>query len=80
MKSVYKSGLTFGAVVIAASLFIQPLAGQGGGAAQGGEQQSAARMGGVGLARDVVGVVVGRAVGIVDVHLGIDAGSIERRR
>ena len=35
MSSMYKSGLTFGAVVIAASLFIQPLAGQGGGAAQG---------------------------------------------
>ena len=30
MKSVYKAGLSVGAVVIAASLFIQPLAGQGG--------------------------------------------------
>ena len=35
MKSVYKAGLSVGAVMIAASLFIQPLAGQqGGGAAQ----------------------------------------------
>jgi hypothetical protein len=36
MKSVFKAGLTFGAVVIAASLFIQPLAGQQGGAAAQG--------------------------------------------
>jgi Alpha/beta hydrolase domain len=35
MSSMYKAGLTLGAAVIAVSLFIQPLAGQGGGAAQG---------------------------------------------
>ena len=36
MKSMYKAGLTVGAVIIAASLFtIEPLSGQqGGGAAQ----------------------------------------------
>ena len=33
MKSIYKAGLTVGAVTIAAALFIQPLAGQQGGAA-----------------------------------------------
>jgi hypothetical protein len=36
MKSVYKAGLSVGAVVIAATLFIQPLAGQQGGAAAQG--------------------------------------------
>ena len=35
MKSVYKAGLSVSAAMIAATLFIQPLAGQGGGAAQG---------------------------------------------
>jgi hypothetical protein len=34
MTFTYKAGLTIGAAVVAASLFIQPLAGQGGGAGQ----------------------------------------------
>jgi hypothetical protein len=48
MTFTYKAGLTIGAAVVAASLFIQPLAGQGGGAGQApgagrGQGQGAAR-------------------------------------